>query len=149
MHIAMRLALGGLVCFVTSLALPAIQLQILGEPTSFLGWQASLWALGLGGSQLLQVFTERNMQNKEFILLGLLAVMNMVFVATPIILKYWLRRKALFFVGALSLSGLILGMVVPQIMNEIQPVIQLGYFVWLIGYGLLLASIILALKPAH
>ncbi len=149
MHIAMRLALCGFVCFVTSLALPAIQLQILGETTSFFGWQASIWALGLGGSQLLQVFTERNIQNKEFILLGLLAVTNLAFVATPLILKYWLRRKALFFVGALSVSGLILGMLVSQIMTEIQPELQLGYFVWLIGYGLLLISIILALKPAH
>ena len=149
MHTSMRLALCGLACFVTSLVLPAIQLQILGEPTSFLGWQASIWALILGGPQLLQAFTERILQNKEFILLGLLAIMNLAFVATPLILKYWFRRKALFFVDALSFSGLILGMVVPQTMNEMQPVAQLGYFVWLVGYGLLLASIILAVKTAH
>ena len=146
-------AICGLVCFLASLALPAVQLTVLGSPHRFIGGQVTALSIGLGSETIAQVLAAHSVDEMEFILLGVTGFLNVIFLITPAV-QIWCRPRprVLWWLGVVSLLGFILALIAPNMVRNMHPVALMGYFVWLMGYGFILGSVALALvairKPA-
>lgn len=146
MKIALRLSVCGLMCLIASLFLPSLKLTILGTPAIFMGWQATIWAIGLGFDALVHIGSLSTHESLKFLILGIAGILNIVFVAVPAILL-WKRshRSTLLWLGSALFIGVFLGLVAPFVIENMNPTTLVGYFVWIFGCVLQLGAIALVL----
>lgn len=138
---SMPLAVLGIGSLAISQVLPAVEFQVLGEATAFAGWQASVWALRLGFGALMQLLTEPQIESAGFLLLGCAALLNLVFVAAPLVMLYRPNRLTLGIMGACAMGGFVCGIFAPEMWGDDPPARLIGYYVWLIAYVFLLLSV--------
>jgi hypothetical protein len=139
-------AICGLVCFLASLALPSIQLSVLGSPAIFFGAQATIWAIGLGFEAIVHGLTFHDFEKVGYVILGAAGVLNIAFLIVPALqILSRLRQNELWCLVAVSLLGFLLGLIAPLALEAMHPVELIGYYVWLVGYGFIIGSIALTL----
>lgn len=146
MTVPVRFALSGLACFVTALLLPSIQLQLLGKPAIFMGWQVTWWSGVFGAYALPHLLIENSPRDLAYLALGASALSNLSFFILPLILKFWPRRSALLLLGALSIASLVTGLCAPRMLDESHLLALTGYYVWLSGDLFLLLSVVSACR---
>jgi hypothetical protein len=78
-----------------------------------------------------------------FVFLGVAGVLNVTFLAVPAV-QLWItpRCRVLGLLTVASLLGLISTLIAPTIVEDMHPVRLAGYFLWLLGYGLILGSLV-------
>ena len=141
------LAISGLLCFIAALMLPSVSLIVLGNSIILSGLQANAWAVGLGIEFVTRAFATHTLIDAKLIILGIAGVLNIVFVITPATLMLSApRRPMLRWLGGASLVGLMLGVLVPFMLENMHSFVLIGYFVWLLGYGLIFGAVIVALR---
>jgi hypothetical protein len=132
----------GLFCFLLTLGLPSVAVKVFGSPSDFSGVQAIAWAIGIGNESVVNLCLTHTLNVKPLIL-GVAAYLNVVFLVVPIALKCRISRAiALSWLIVVSLLGLILGLIAPFSLDNTH--IRLGYIIWIIGYGLILLSLLAA-----
>lgn len=135
----------GLFCFLLTLALPSVAVKVFGSPADFSGIQAIAWAIGIGNEAVADLCLTHTL-NVKYIILGFSAYLNVIFLVVPIVLKFRTSRMiTLNWLIVVSLLGLMAGLVVPFAFDDAN--IRLGYFLWMIGYGLILISLLAAKMP--
>jgi len=134
-------AMAGFGCFAISLFLPSMELNVLGAPTTFSGLQAMAWAIGLGLDWATYSQSTTPLAKVGLVALGLAGILNIIFLAAPVVLIYFsAARRLVKWLTRGAIVGLLLGIVAPfaLVASQLHPLT--GYFVWLVGYGLLLWS---------
>lgn len=131
-----RLAVLALGCLLISLIIPSIQIQIMGHPATFLGWQATASAMGL--------FLESAAKATN-VVIGSAALGNMLFVAVPLVMAGRANisaLRALFIFAAFAFAA---ALAAPFTL-DIKLRLLIGYYVWLLGHTLQLIAIILHMR---
>jgi hypothetical protein len=145
--ISLHVSLFGLACFIVSQLLPAVQAKVLGAPAVFMGWQATVWAVGLGIDSLTNMARFHTWEDIGHVVRGVAGVLNFVFVITPVVLIWGTVAKGIWRVlMAISLAGLLFAFVTPLTLEDMHPSALSGYYVWLLAYVVLLAALALAWK---
>jgi hypothetical protein len=141
------LAASGLLLFAASLFLPALRVFVLGGPAEFTGWQANAWAIGFGYTVIAPSGNVGIEDNRNFMLLGVVGLLNLVLVLGPfIILKNIPNKSLLRILASISILGLVLGSVAPLTLTKIHVSPLIGYFSWLFSYILLISAIRSAMR---
>ena len=140
-----QIALSGLLCFVISLPLPAVRVIIFSSPADVAGWQAMASAVGLGAAACFHIFESHTWNDVRLALLGIAGSSNLAFIALPVALhRRFYGIAVLRWFGAVSAIGVMLAAVAPFAFEKTLPKLLIGYYIWLLGYGLLLVAVILA-----
>jgi hypothetical protein len=140
---SLKLMTSSLFCLVLALVMPAIRVQVFRTPVDLSGWQAAIWALGLGGQSLLDAVTQPVDQAWRCIVLGLAAAMNIAFVLALIALvrNARARNDGRWLIG-LALFGGLLAAAAPWLPENPPAKTLMGYYVWLTAYLMLLAALV-------
>ena len=130
-------AISGLLCFITSLALPSIRLILTSTPDDFYGAQAAIWSVVLGVGKFSEFSFDNGFEAAKCATLTLAGVWNLAQVITPMLLIWRAPSRSLcLYLGAASLIGLTLGILSPLTVPESKPKVLIGYFFWLLGFAL-------------
>ena len=138
--------------FVGSLALPAVEVSVLGKPSVFPGWLAAWWGTCMGFGAVVDAFSHPTSPITlfGFVALGTSALFNVVLLV-PLA---WLRRtRARSPSRRLLMSwslGTLLAMLAPfaYALGVSSATMLVGYFVWLAAWWTLGASLLVARREA-
>jgi hypothetical protein len=147
--VPLRMAWLGLAALVASLLLPSVRLTVMGGPMELSGWIAVYCAAALGSEVAWNLVTGVAGQHAAQVLPAVACVLNLVFVMTPVLMaRGALTPGRLRALAAAALAGLLLALASPFALAGSSPSVLAGYFVWLLAYGALLASLVLARRAA-
>lgn len=145
MKLPFHVSLVGLACFLVSLLLPAVEAKVFGATTVFMGWQATASAVGLGIETLIAMARSHTREHIGYVVLGAAGVLNIVFLITPLALMLGTGPKGIRrWLTAIAILGLVFALLAPRLIEDMQLYALTGYYVWLLAYVVLLASLVRA-----
>ena len=125
-----------------ALVMPSVGFQAFGSPVELVGWQATYSALGLGSQGLVEAVAHPTNEAWRYLGLVLAAAMNVSFVLAAVMLARPTKAKGTLrlLVGFVSL-GLVLAVTAPWMPENQTVSVLIGYYVWLLAYGVLLSAV--------
>lgn len=146
MRTAVLLAWSALALFCVSLILPSVDVDFLGKPMSLAGFHIIYMALGFGIAMLGEVATgtaRGGSSDVSMYLASFAAAFNFLFPVVPVLLhRRMLAARGLGIYALLAAMGLIAGAATPTVFGKSVAGVNVGFYVWLLAYLLLLVAVL-------
>lgn len=137
------MAISGLLSFLLALILPAVKMKVLGAPADFFGFQAFAWSIGMGIGGFSNLWSTHAVDARS-IFWGMSGLLNIVFLIVPMVFSFLrIQQTKLNYLVVASLMGLTSAVIVPFTFVDPHASVLIGYFAWVVGYGLISSALFL------
>ena len=133
--------------FATSLLLPTVDVLFLKKASSVDGWMVVYIAFAAGFEAFADIArgVAASDGQEGFYLASFAAAFNLLFLILPVLLfRRTLARRGLGVAAGLCCVGLAAGVATPARMGNLIAGVEVGFYVWLGAYGVLLCALALA-----
>lgn len=138
----MKLVSLSLICLGLALVLPSVRVQVFGSPADLSGWQATWWAVALGGQSLSEIFSQPLIATLRQVALALAAATNLTLIlaAVALVRKNRSTSSAQRLAVLVSL-GFLFAVAAPWMLANPPTHVLAGYYVWLAAHMMALSAL--------